>query len=157
MRVEDDVPVAVRAGAARPKPALRMPLGSDTLAPSAARHAIAGFRQELGNARYRVCELLVSELVTNVVRHTSERSAIGGSDMRVRLYPDCVRVEVRAGGPGFATPDSAAEKDPGSGWGLFLVDELADDWGIESGLQNCVWFELARTPLPSGIHAMAHD
>jgi anti-sigma regulatory factor (Ser/Thr protein kinase) len=154
MRGEEDVPAAVRFAAPRPKPMLRMPLGSDTLAPSAARHAIAPLRADLGDARYRVCELLVSELVTNVVRYGG---SLGISDMRVRLLPDRVRIEVRDDGPGFPGAEREAEKDPGSGWGLFLVDELADDWGIDSGLQNCVWFELTRTPLPSGLHAMAHD
>ena len=157
MRVEEDVPPAVRSAPPRPKPTLRMPLGSDRLAPSAARHAIAPLLAELGSARYRVCELLVSELVTNVVRHTGEGASIGISDMRVRVYPDRVRIEVRDAGPGFAGAGPQADKDPGSGWGLFLVDELADEWGIDSGLQNCVWFELARTPLASGLHAMAHD
>lgn len=133
-----------------------MPLGSDPLAPSAARHALGSLRPELGDARYRVCELLVSELVTNVVRHTSGERSIAASDMRVRMYADRVRIEVRDDGPGFAPTRRGDDEDPGAGWGLFLVDELADDWGIDSGVQNCVWFELARTPLPSGIHAAHH-
>jgi anti-sigma regulatory factor (Ser/Thr protein kinase) len=157
MTVEEDVPAAVRSAPALPKPTLRMPLGSDTLAPSAARHAIAALRPDLGNARYRVCELLVSELVTNVVRHAVHGDSLRISDMRVRMYPDRVRIEVRDAGRGLSSTGDMIERDPGSGWGLFLVDELADDWGIDSGLQNCVWFELARTPLPSGLHAMAHD
>ena len=38
-----------------------------------------------------------------------------------------------------------APRGPGEpgGWGLYLVSEIADDWGIspaEPG--NCVWFEL---------------
>ena len=137
-----------------------MPLGGSRHAPAAARHALGAVRPELGEARYRVCELLVSELVTNVVRHTNGRRSIAASDMRVRVYPDRVRVEVRDDGPGFAPAgngNGGSDRDPGSGWGLFLVDELADEWGIESGVQNCVWFELVRTPLASGLHAMAHD
>ena len=157
MRVEEDVPASVRSAAPRPKPVLRMPLGGSRHAPAAARHALGAVRPDLGEARYRVCELLVSELVTNVVRHTNGRRSIAASDMRVRMYPDRVRVEVRDDGPGFPSANASAEKEPGSGWCLFLVDELADEWGIESGVQNCVWFELTRTPLPSGVHAMAHD
>jgi anti-sigma regulatory factor (Ser/Thr protein kinase) len=156
MRVEEDVPTAVRSAPSRPKPVLRMPLGGSRHAPAAARHALGSVRPELGEARFRVCELLVSELVTNVVRHTNGRRSIAASDMRVRLYPDRVRVEVRDDGPGITAAESEAVQDPGSGWGLFLVDELADEWGIETGVQNCVWFELTRTPLPSGLHAMAH-
>jgi anti-sigma regulatory factor (Ser/Thr protein kinase) len=158
MRVEEDVPAAFRARSERPpKPVLRTPIGSDRLAPSAARHAIGTLRSALGEARYRVCELLVSELVTNVVRHTPDAHSIAASDMRVRVYPDRVRVEVRDDGPGFTPGEAETDPDPGSGWGLFLVDELADEWGIESGVQNCVWFELTRTPLASGLHAAAHS
>jgi serine/threonine-protein kinase RsbW len=156
MHVEEDVPAAVRWRPARPKPVLRMPLGADTLAPSAARHALGSLRPDLGESRYRVCELLVSELVTNVVRHRAGDRSIAASDMRVRMYPDRVRVEVRNDGPGFGPAPRGADRDPGGGWGLFLVDELADEWGIESGVQNCVWFELTRTPLASGVHAAAH-
>ena len=156
VHIEEDVPAAIRARPRRPKPVLRMPIGSDSHAPSAARHAIGTLRPDLGNARYRVCELLVSELVTNVVRHTDGGRSIAASDMRVRMYADRVRVEVRDDGPGFRPAERGEDQDPGSGWGLFLVDELADEWGIESGVQNCVWFELARTPLPSGVHAAAH-
>ena len=156
VHIEEDVPAAIRARPRRPKPVLRMPIGSDSHAPSAARHAIGTLRPDLGNARYRVCELLVSELVTNVVRHTHGGRSIAASDMRVRMYADRVRVEVRDDGPGFRPAERGEDQDPGSGWGLFLVDELADEWGIESGVQNCVWFELARTPLPSGVHAAAH-
>jgi anti-sigma regulatory factor (Ser/Thr protein kinase) len=156
MQVEEDVPAVFRRPERRPKPVLRMPLGSDTRAPSTARHALATLRAELGEARYKVCELLVSELVTNTVRHTPGARSIAASDMRVRMYADRVRVEVRDDGPGFTASDREVDRDPGSGWGLFLVDELADEWGIESGVQNCVWFELTRTPLASGLHAAAH-
>src|SRR4051812_31795827 len=74
------------APARRPKPIVRVPLGPDPHAPSAARHALGQLRSELGESRYRVCELLVSELVTNVVRHTPAAHSLAAADMRVRLY-----------------------------------------------------------------------
>lgn len=151
------MPAATRLRGHRPRPVLRMPLGADALAPWAARHAIDDLRHDLGDARYHVCELLVSELVNNVVRHTGNGDRITASDMRVRMYPDRVRVEVRDQGPGFEPlVRDRDNEDPGVGWGLFLVDELADEWGVESGVQNCVWFELSRTPLASGVHAAPH-
>ena len=156
LHVDEDVPSVVRIRPHRPKPVLRMPLGADLHAPSAARHALGTLRSQLGEARYRVCELLVSELVTNVVRHTDGGRSIAASDMRVRMYPDRVRVEVRDDGPGFTARERESDEDLVAGWGLFLVDELADEWGIEPGVQNCVWFELTRTPLASGVHAAAH-
>jgi anti-sigma regulatory factor (Ser/Thr protein kinase) len=149
-------PAATLAQPMRPKPALRMPIGRDPGAPAAARRAIADLRVELGDARFRVCELLVSELVTNVLLHAPGRSAWGAADMRVRMYPDRVRIEVRDDGAGFSPHRRAPGQDLDSGWGLYLVAEMADEWGTEPGLQNCVWFELARTPLPSGMHAAVH-
>jgi anti-sigma regulatory factor (Ser/Thr protein kinase) len=140
----------------RPKPVLRMPLGSGSDAPAEARHAFRELRDELGESRFRLCELLVSELVTNVVRHGPGAGALAAADLRVRLYGDRVRVEVRDDGPGFAPRPRAEGQGPGFGWGLHLVDELADEWGVEPGMQNCVWFEVGRTPIASGAHAAAH-
>jgi hypothetical protein len=62
--------------------------------------------------------------------------------MRVRMFTDRVRVEVRDDGLGFKPRARSADADAGSGWGLQLVDEMADGWGVEPGVQNCVWFEL---------------
>jgi anti-sigma regulatory factor (Ser/Thr protein kinase) len=153
-------PAAIAPAAARrarpPKPILRTPIGADRHAPSAARHALGELKPELGEARYRVCELLVSELVTNVVRHAGPAHSLAAADMRVRLYGDRVRFEVRDDGPGFTPHARSDGQDIGSGWGLHLVEELADRWGIERGVQNCVWFEVGRTPLASGVHASAH-
>jgi anti-sigma regulatory factor (Ser/Thr protein kinase) len=140
----------------RPKPVVRMPIGQDRGAPAAARRAVGQLRGDLGEARFRVCQLLVSELVTNVLLHAPGRSAWGAADLRVRVYPDRVRIEVRDDGPGFTPHEREREQEIDSGWGLHLVREMADEWGVEPGVQNCVWFELARTPLASGMHAAAH-
>jgi anti-sigma regulatory factor (Ser/Thr protein kinase) len=127
----------------RPAPVVRMPLDAGDYSPAAARHTLRELRPELGEDTFRLCELLVSELVTNVVRHTTATTALARADMRVRMYPDRVRVEVRDDGPRFAAQDAiAAVEDPHSGWGLQLVDDLAHSWGIEPGAQKCVWFEL---------------
>ena len=141
--LEDSVrSVAVRRP---PTPVMRIPLGSDSHAPGAARKALRGLRDYLGEDRFRVCELLVSELVTNVVRHAGPPRSSAWADMRVRRYPDRVRVEIRDDGPGLGPKSASPDHTGGAGWGLQLVDEMADDWGAERGLQNCVWFELATT------------
>jgi anti-sigma regulatory factor (Ser/Thr protein kinase) len=155
LHVEDDLPAAAPIRQRRPRPMLRMPLGSDRHSPSSARHALGELRPELGEARYEICQLLVSELVTNVLRHTRPGGSLAASDMRVRLYGDRIRIEVRDDGPGFTPRPRAVDDNSSSGWGLQIVDQLADDWGVERGVQNCVWFELGRTPLASGQHAVA--
>ncbi len=72
-------------------------------------------------------ELLVSEMVTNSVKHSgrSDRHV----DVSIRAAPDAVRVEVRDGGPGFEPIPPRAAPPPGAGgWGLFILDRLATRW-----------------------------
>ena len=88
--------------------------------------------------------LLVSELVTNSVRHAQ----IGPEDsihLKVRIDDGDVRVEVRDSGPGFEPPphDPSAADARDSGWGLFFVTQLADRWGVDRE-EGRVWFEIER-------------
>jgi anti-sigma B factor antagonist len=53
-------------------------------------------------------------------------------------------------GPGFEVPSEKKRPGPDetSGWGLYLVEELAGRWGVERRDKNkCVWFELRTGPL----------
>jgi serine/threonine-protein kinase RsbW len=108
-----------------------------------ARHALDGFAAELSEHRLRDVRLLVSELVTNAVRHAnlSDEDVIG---LVVELAGEALRVEVHDPGGGFVP--SAPSPDPvrPSGWGLYLVAELADRWGVDSEERTLVWFELDR-------------
>jgi anti-sigma regulatory factor (Ser/Thr protein kinase) len=114
-------------------------------APSDARRAV---RETLGGAVSRRtltdAELLVSELATNSVRH-------GGSDARAELAmeadvgDDRVRVRVFDDGEGFeAARPAKRDLETAGGYGLVLVQRLAEDWGVERGDRFCVWFELER-------------
>ena len=82
--------------------------------------------------------LLVSELVTNAVRHA------GGEVVRlvVRHADGRLRVEVHDPGRGFELREPADDPVRASGWGLVLVDELADRWGVDSTPATRVWFEI---------------
>ena len=86
--------------------------------------------------------LLVSELVTNSLRHSG---AGPGDSIRLRLdvARDGVRVEVEDDGPGFeaATPSRPAPERTG-GRGLWLVDLLASRWGVVRKRGTCVWLEI---------------
>jgi anti-sigma regulatory factor (Ser/Thr protein kinase) len=86
-------------------------------------------------------ELLVSELVTNSVRHAGL-----GPDELIRVTADWsgtrLKVAVRAGrGVLPAAVSGSIRPHPGaeSGWGLFLVNRLASRWGTAAGTY---WFEL---------------
>ena len=79
--------------------------------------------------------VLVTELVTNAVRH-------GGGSVRLSVQhaDGVVRAEVRDGGAGFdRSAKLAIEGNADGGFGLKIVDRMADRWGAEPGL---VWFEL---------------
>jgi anti-sigma regulatory factor (Ser/Thr protein kinase) len=89
-----------------------------------------------------VAELLVSELVTNALRHTESDVILvdvwtqGG--IRVSVIDQSPRTPQRQS-PGPERPE---------GRGLMIVDELAENWGIDAlpGDGKSIWFELRRTP-----------
>ncbi len=84
--------------------------------------------------------LLVSEVVTNAVRHSGTAAR-----MRVRVAGRRVRVEVFDNGANVAEPRAsiASEPLPDRGRGLHLVASLTQSWGVEpTGGGKCVWFEV---------------
>ncbi len=87
--------------------------------------------------------LLCSELVTNAVLH-SESGRPGGSVTVVVLrLPGAVRVEVVDNGSVRSTPVVKAEVYEPHGHGLFLVDQLAENWGYtRDEVGTTVWFRL---------------
>ena len=57
-----------------------------------------------------------------------------------------MRVEVKDGGPGFEPPPPpSSPSESTSGWGLYLVARIADRWGVETGDDASVWFELDKS------------
>jgi anti-sigma regulatory factor (Ser/Thr protein kinase) len=90
--------------------------------------------------------LLVSEVMTTSVRHAGS-DAHGHIGLLVSLQDERLRVEVSDGGPGF-DPHVRPSREGPSGWGLYLVDYLADTWGISRDGSNGLWFEfdVVRSP-----------
>jgi anti-sigma regulatory factor (Ser/Thr protein kinase) len=124
---------------------LRMRLGSGPDAAAEARRAIAELRADLDPPLMETLRLLVTELITNSVRHTDCDSLM----LRIAIGKSAVLTEVTDEAPGFDRdsfePPEAGSRDPHTGWGLFLVQRLARDWGIkEDGHTKRVWFELSR-------------
>jgi anti-sigma regulatory factor (Ser/Thr protein kinase) len=123
-----------------------MRLGSGPDAAADARRAIAQLRTDLDPPLMETLRLLVTELVTNSVRHTECDSLT----LRIAIGKSAVLTEVADDGPTFEVDDleeqTAAEHDPDGGWGLFLVERLSRDWGVkdEDRGSKRVWFELAR-------------
>ena len=108
-----------------------------------ARHALDDVSAAIPDTRLRDVRLLVSELVTNAVRHAN----LADSDeilLVIEVGEGALRVEVHDPGGGFVPTAPAPDPARPSGWGLYLVAELADRWGVDSDESTLVWFELDR-------------
>jgi anti-sigma regulatory factor (Ser/Thr protein kinase) len=117
-------------------------LAGGPYAVTAARLALADLEAQLDASVAFDVRLLVSELVTNSVQHASVK-AEDSIVLVVSINDECVRVTVSDDGPGFEPPASPPPDDADAGWGLFLVEQLADTWGVGEGGQG-VWFEIRR-------------
>ena len=122
---------------------IRTLLPRDPHAASLARERIAELEPLLGRVLFGSVRLLVSELVTNSVRH-SHAGVEDPVGLRVAVFADRLRVEVSDHGTGFQRRVPAPERGSGSGWGLYLVDQLADRWGVDRDEAVHVWFEIDR-------------
>jgi anti-sigma regulatory factor (Ser/Thr protein kinase) len=130
----------LRAGGRRFRPAMSVQFEPGATAASQARAALASLEGRIDDEVLDDVRLLVSELVTNSVRHSAaERELV---DLAVTSRGSTVRVEVSDGGPGFAPQARSKPRDEVGGWGLHLVDRLADRWGVETGRRTRVWFEI---------------
>ncbi len=102
------------------------------------RHAVAACVAAGHAAVADTVALLVSEVVTNAVRHGA-----GPVRLAVAAAPGGVRVEVADDDPGLPQQRAAADEDEG-GRGLGLVQALASGWGARSATGGkVVWFEVA--------------
>ena len=108
---------------------------SNAEAPGRSRSLLAEMKSSL-EPRYDDVLLVVSELVTNSVRHSDTK----GIDVKVETGDHRIRVEVSDDGPGFTI-----ETPRGDGMGLSLVDKLSEDWGLTSSDRFTVWAELSRS------------
>ena len=115
------------------------------LAPEAASQARAVVNEELGRAvSAKVLQdatLLVSELVSNAVRH-APRAGVPEIELRLKLDPERIRVVVSDPGAGFVAEPRLPTASESSGWGLYLVDRIADRWGVITKDRSEVWFEI---------------
>jgi len=108
-------------------------------APAQARAALEVFDQILAPAVLEDLQLVVSELVTNSVKFGPRRPitlalSVGGDGL--------VKGEVIDQGDGErAKVEMTVEPTVAGGWGLHLVDQVAQKWGVHEGSTH-VWFEI---------------
>jgi anti-sigma regulatory factor (Ser/Thr protein kinase) len=106
-----------------------------------ARRALSKLRADIDPPLMETLRLLVTELVSNSVRHARSDTVI----LKVLVGRASVLTEVSDEGPGFDPADTGRPGSEDSGWGLFLVERLANRWGVsQNGDVTKVWFELRR-------------
>lgn len=113
-------------------------LPADLDAPGQARDFLDQL-PDLAPAERSDLKLLVTELVTNSLRH----AGLKPSDtimLDVEIGPGLIRTTVRDRGRGL----NPADIPKAAGWGLKLVDRLARAWGTRGNAEQQVWFELER-------------
>jgi anti-sigma regulatory factor (Ser/Thr protein kinase) len=123
-------------------PTLEVDLPASARAPALARHRLAevlvGAAATWGCAEDRdTAVLLVSELVTNVVRHTGSAPRL-----TVTTAGGVLRCAVRDADPAHPVTRAPSFENE-SGRGMLLVAALASAWGVDDDSSGkLVWFEL---------------
>ena len=121
--------------------ALTMRLHGGPAAAATARRALARLRADIDPPLMETLRLLVTELVANSVRHTEADTVL----LKVLIGRSAVWTEVTDEGPGFDPASTGTPRADHTGWGLFLVERLAERWGVARDDQGSkVWFELRR-------------
>jgi len=112
----------------------------DHHAPAAARRAVERLEGKVDDELIPEIRLLVSELITNSVKYGGE----GAITLKVDAdRPGKVRAEVIDQGAGFIPVARDRPATEVGGWGLHLVQTLANRWGVHEGSTH-VWFEIER-------------
>jgi anti-sigma regulatory factor (Ser/Thr protein kinase) len=109
----------------------------------ALRRAVRALDGYYGPRTAEDLELLVTELATNGVKHAEISAGGNRITLDARVDPHVLRVEVRDRGHGFEPQPRVQREDPG-GWGLVLVEGIAERWGVKGEPTTAVWFELPR-------------
>jgi anti-sigma regulatory factor (Ser/Thr protein kinase) len=118
-----------------------MRLSGSPDAAAKARRGLSRLRADIDPPLMETLRLLVTELVSNAVKHAAARTVT----LNVIVGRAAVLTEVTDEGPGFDPAQTGTPRANHSGWGLFLVERLAERWGVSrNGSSTSVWFELRR-------------
>lgn len=122
---------------------LQLAIERNLEAPGIARAATTGLCQEAGidQSSCFTVVLLVSELVTNAVRH-SEGPTNASIGLSISVRQNTVRVTVTDAGNGFTPRPRDPASRAGGGYGLYLLEKSASRWGVSALDGTCVWFEV---------------
>jgi anti-sigma regulatory factor (Ser/Thr protein kinase) len=126
---------------------IRRSLAPDLNATGDARRALDGFSGQLEDDVLERGALVVTEVVSNSVKHAG-LTAAQRIDLNIAVLPECLRIEVPDEGGGF--DPAVTRPEPRSlrsgGWGLWMVDQLTDRWGVDFSHSTRVWCEFDLRP-----------
>ena len=131
----------MNSGASSVDDGLSLRLRGGPEAAARARRALSKLRADIDPPLMETLRLLVTELVSNSVRHAQSDTVV----LKILVGRSAVLTEVTDEGPGFDQAATGVPRQDRSGWGLFLVERLAHRWGVhQEGAATKVWFELLR-------------
>lgn len=107
-------------------------------AAGAARRALRDWERHFEPNRFYDLSLCVSELVTSRVQHSAE----GEIELAVRRGPVLVRAEVSDPREDVAAAVTQAPLTTPADWGMFIIDSVADRWGVDRSAGTRVWCEI---------------
>lgn len=116
-----------------------------------ARDCLDAVGQVLSPTRMDDLRVIASELVTSCLLHAAPGEA-PGIGFTVEVAHGTVRLEVTERGPGFTRSPPHDDEDRASGWGLLLVERLADRWGVDPA--GTMWAEVLVGPRGSNARAV---
>jgi hypothetical protein len=112
---------------------------ADVSAPETTIEEVRAALGELEEAFQTRVQILVAEILAQSGTKTNGERV---SWLRTSLTPTLIRIE--AGGPALRAP-SAGGRDPLAEWGAFIMERVADRWGLdEVEGKELVWFEVDR-------------
>jgi anti-sigma regulatory factor (Ser/Thr protein kinase) len=105
----------------------------------AARRALREWERHFEPELFYDLSLCVSELVTKSVQRSAPAS-VDEIELAVSRRRELVRAEVLE-----LRPDIAVTQPPamdGGDWGMFIVDRVADRWGVDRSIGTRLWCEI---------------
>ncbi len=112
--------------------------------PSRSMKSVTGDVQSLlgeyGEGSRRSCALLASELIAQIVGR-EPRWAGGPVDLTIQLREDAIRMEATAPTPASSDRNAVAPVALAE-WGEYLLDKLADRWGVREAPRRDIWAEV---------------
>jgi len=119
-------------------------LPANAAAAGLARRELAAMPGVAGDLGYKAL-LMTSELIAVYVADV-EPSPDATLRLSIRVTPGRLRIEVGGREPG-VSPDAllhSSETPSLGGYGLKIVEQWADRWGVEGEHDTMIWFELPR-------------